>query len=159
MIFCFSIGSFVGKVIYLIVFKAYWHKVKKSFRKLSQDITKWKHKELFVITRVLWKANYENKWLYILEMEMSKTLNWLNPDFMKNILHYSCHSYHEKNNVQVQNRNRTRHAKKSLHILEANILIIYNISSRVHSFIDTHNYLTFECFDIERGRRLCLRAN
>ena len=51
--------------------------------------------------------------------EMFKTLNNLNPVFMKDIFHYSPNVTHEKHNLYIQNK--TNFGNKSLRVFGANI--------------------------------------
>ena len=63
------------------------------------------------------KPTMETKRLRILALEIFKTLNDLNPSFMKEIWHFSVDKTHRKNNLFVHTRNTSNHGDKSLKIL------------------------------------------
>ena len=53
--------------------------------------------------------------------EIFKTLNNLNPVFMKDIFHYSPNVTHEKHNLYIHTQNTTKFGNKSLRAFGANI--------------------------------------
>ena len=63
----------------------------------------------------------EVKRLRVMVIEIFKTLNEINPIFMKDILNYNLNRSHRKHNLQVHSRNTTRYGNNSLRILGAHI--------------------------------------
>ena len=64
-------------------------------------------------------VSMETKRLRTMVYEIFKTLNNLNPVFMKDIFHYSPNVTHEKHNLYIQNK--TNFGNKSLRVFGANI--------------------------------------
>ena len=63
----------------------------------------------------------ETKRLRVMVYEISKTLNNLNPVFMKGIFHYSPNFTHKKHNLYIHAQNTTKFGNKSLRASGANI--------------------------------------
>ena len=67
------------------------------------------------------KPTMEVRRLRILATEIFKTLNGLNPVFMRDIFHFSPHLTHKKYNLYVHNRKTSKYGDKSLRVLGAHI--------------------------------------
>ena len=63
----------------------------------------------------------ETKRLRTMVYEIFKTLNNLNPVFMKDIFHYSPNVTHKKHNLYIHTQNTTKFGNKSLRAFGANI--------------------------------------
>ena len=63
----------------------------------------------------------ETKRLHMMVCEIFKTLNNLNPVFMKDIFHYSPNVTHKKHNLYIHTQNATKFGNKSLRAFGANI--------------------------------------
>ena len=63
----------------------------------------------------------ETKRLHRIVYEIFKTLNNLNPVFMKDIFHYSPNLTHKKHNLYIHTQNTTRLGNKSLRAFGASI--------------------------------------
>ena len=63
----------------------------------------------------------ETKRLRTIVCEIFKTLNNLNPVFMKDIFHYSPNVTHKKHNLYIHTQNTTKFGNKSLRAFGANI--------------------------------------
>ena len=63
----------------------------------------------------------ENKRLRTMVYEIFKTLNNLNPVFMKNIFDYPPNVTHKKHNLYIDTQNTTKFGNKSLRAFGANI--------------------------------------
>ena len=66
-------------------------------------------------------VSMETKRLRMMVYEIFKTLNNLNPVFMKDIFHYSPNVTHEKHNLYIHTQNTTKFGNKSLRAFGANI--------------------------------------
>ena len=62
-------------------------------------------------------VSMETKRLRTMVYEIFKTLNNLNPVFMKNIFHYSPNVTHKKHNLYIHIQNTTKFGNKSLRAL------------------------------------------
>ena len=63
----------------------------------------------------------ETKRLCMIVYEIFKTLNNLNPVFMKDVFHYSPNLTHKKHNLYIHTQDTTRFGNKSLKAFFANI--------------------------------------
>ena len=63
----------------------------------------------------------ETKIIGTIVSEIFKTLNNLNPVFMKDIFHYSPNVTHKKHNLYIHTQNTTKFGNKSLRAFGANI--------------------------------------
>ena len=63
------------------------------------------------------KTTMEIKRLRVLALEVFKTLNNLNPCYMKDIFHRTNNDSHRQNNLLVHHHNKTKYGDKSLRIL------------------------------------------
>ena len=63
----------------------------------------------------------ETKRLRTMVYEIFKTLNNLNPVFMKDIFHYSPNVTRKKHNLYIHTQNTTKFGNKSLRAFHANI--------------------------------------
>ena len=66
-------------------------------------------------------VSMETKRLCTIVYEIFKTLNNLNPHFMKDIFHYSPNVTHKKHNLYIHTQNTTKFGNKSLRAFGANI--------------------------------------
>ena len=66
-------------------------------------------------------VSMETKRLRRIVYEIFKTLNNLNPVFMKDIFHYSPNLTHKKHDLYIHSQNTTRFGNKSLRAFGANI--------------------------------------
>ena len=66
-------------------------------------------------------VSMENRRLCTMVYEVFKTLNNLNPVFMKDILHYSPNVTHKKHDLYIDTQNTTKFRNKSLKAFGANI--------------------------------------
>ena len=66
-------------------------------------------------------VSMETKRLCTIVYEIFKTLNNLNPVFMKNIFHYSRNVTGTKHNLYIHTQNTTKFGNKSLRAFDANI--------------------------------------
>ena len=66
-------------------------------------------------------VSMETKRLRMMVYEIFKTLNNLNPVFMKDIFHYSPNVTHKKHNLYIHTQNTTKFGNKSLRAFGANI--------------------------------------
>ena len=66
-------------------------------------------------------VSIETKRLHTMVSEIFKTLNNLNPVFMKDIFYYSPNVTHKKHNVYINTQNTTKFGNKSLSAFGANI--------------------------------------
>ena len=66
-------------------------------------------------------VSMETKKLHAMIYEIFKTLNNLNPVFMKDIFHYSPNVTHKKHNLYIHTQNTTKFGNKSLRAFGANI--------------------------------------
>ena len=65
-------------------------------------------------------VSMETKRLCRIVYEISKTLNNLNPVFMKDVFHYSPNLTHKKHNLCIHTQNTARFGNKSLRAFDAN---------------------------------------
>ena len=66
-------------------------------------------------------VSMETKRLRMMVYEIFKTLNNLNPVFMKDIFHYSPNVTHKKHDLYIHTQNTTKFGNKSLRAFGANI--------------------------------------
>ena len=69
------------------------------------------YKDLFDVTK---NSTVETRRLRTLALEIFKTVNNLNPDFMKDIFYYSPYNTHRKYDIFVYSRNTSSFGDKSL---------------------------------------------
>ena len=66
-------------------------------------------------------VSMETKRLRTMVYEIFKTLNNLNPVFMKDVFHNSPNVTHKKHNLYIHTQNTTKFGNKSLRAFDANI--------------------------------------
>ena len=64
---------------------------------------------------------FSNPFISTMVYKIFKTLNNLNPVFMKDIFHYSPNVTHKKHNLYIHTQNTTKFGNKSLRAFGANI--------------------------------------
>ena len=85
----------------------------RSLKLLTNDYDS-EYKVLLDLTK---KPTMEIKRLRTLAIEIFKTLNNLNPIFMREIFYFSPYKTHRKYDIFVQNRNTSKYGDKSLRAL------------------------------------------
>ena len=76
-------------------------------------------KEYSELLELAKKPTMKTKRLRILIIEIFKTLNKLNPEFMNDIFHHCLNIRHKKYNLHVHSRNTTKFGNNSLRALGA----------------------------------------
>ena len=89
----------------------------RSLKMLTNDYNS-DYKDLLDVTE---KSTMEIRRLRTLALEIFKTVNNLNPDFMKYIFYYSPHNTHRKYDIFLYSRNTSSFGDKSLRALGPHI--------------------------------------
>ena len=97
--------------------KSSQNKIEKIHYRCLKMLTNDYHSNYKALLELTGKPTMETRRIRVLATEIFKTLNNLNPSFMKDIFHFSPYNTHKKHDIFVHSRNTSTYGDKSLRVL------------------------------------------
>ena len=97
--------------------KSSQNKIEKIHYRCLKMLTNDYHSDYKALLKSTGKPTMETRRIRVLATEIFKTLNNLNPSFMKDIFHFSPYNTHKKHDIFVHSRNTSTYGDKSLRAL------------------------------------------